>query len=185
MLKNCVRYFSITCCAGLLLVFCNSAGPTKATNVSQVKILDSDISGWAINSSGVFYSADSWAASGVDGEAYGFSSTNPYSEVLDEHMNGPNGAAVTMYVINYSADAQALEQFNLTKTQYSGSPESLLPFFPDDVAAGDNSHSAIYAFAHFNQFYIELRFSGYTEFSLSKTDAITFLQLIEAKVNGE
>ena len=188
MLKISFKILLIILSASLLLVNCKKTANSPKDSietVTRLKVNNGDISGWAINTYNVFYSADSWAANGVDGTAYGLQNTHTYSEVMDEHMNGSNGATVTVWVLNYTTTANSTEQYDVSKTMYSSNAESLSPDFPDSVAIGNNSStSGISVYTHFKQFYIELHFAGYTDFSLSKTDAIIFLQLFEAEING-
>lgn len=158
--------------------------------VAKLKIINGDVTGWTIQNSGVYYSEASWSiGAGIDGEAWHYTSDPglTLSGVLDERITGTSGASLTIYAIDYADSANAAAMYNYSKTHssYSTSQEPLTPDYSDTVAIGDNSHTdGIYVCAHFKQFYIELRFTGYTAFSLSKQDAIAFLQLFETKING-
>jgi hypothetical protein len=190
MLKKSFGILAVMLCAALLLISCKS--PTDSSNnavsVSRLKINEGDISGWTINNSNVYYSTDSWAhntVDGVDGQAWTFYNTAAYSEALDENMIGSGGAMVAIWILNNTTAANASAEYNASKTLYSSNAEPLTPTFVDSVAIGNNSYSAITVYAHFKQFFVQLAFANYnSNFTLSKTDAITFLQLIEAKVNG-
>jgi hypothetical protein len=190
MLNKSIGILSIMLCAGLLLVFCKNAtnAPKDSVEtVARLKINNGDISGWTITNSNVYYSAGVWAdnpVDGCDGKAYALSNPSAYSEVLDENMGGPNGASVLIYILNYTTPANATERYNISKTITSSSADPLTPTFADSIAVGDNSHDAITVYAHFKQFYILLAFAGYADYQFSKTDAITFLGLLEGKING-
>ena len=188
MLTKSVSMLSIMLCAGLLCISCKNPANSsnQAVTVARLKINNGDVSGWTVVNSNVYYTVDNWAnnsVDGVDGTAYGLSNLSTYSEVLDEHMGGSNGTVV-IWVLNYTTAANSTEQYNSTKTGISSNAEPLSPNFADTVAIGNNSSNSITVYAHFKQFYIQLGFAGYTDFPLSKTDAITFLQVLEAKING-
>jgi hypothetical protein len=181
---------SVIFCMGLCFVFCNPSNSSKASTVARLKINNGDITGWTIQKSGDYYTPDDWAAGmGIDGEAYRYS-VDPgltWSEVLDERMqNASTGTSVRLIAIDYTnaANAGAMFIYKKTHAEYASNPEPLTPDYADTVAVGENANSAICVCAHFKQFYLELRYDGYIDFSLSKQDALSFLGLLEAKING-
>jgi hypothetical protein len=182
----------LTACFGMSNFSCKKTNsPDEAITVTGLTVNSGEISGWTNSKSGIYYSVDSWASptgGQRDGESYHYT-VDPgltLAAVLDEMMSGPSGASVTIYVVDYSSAANAAVMFNYSKTNGSflSNPESLSPTYPDSVAVGENSHDGIYVCAQFKQFYCELRFSGYSDFSLSKTDALSFLLWFETKING-
>jgi hypothetical protein len=179
-------------CIGLSILSCSKTNsPKEALTVSSLKINNGEISGWTVQRSGVFYSAENWRnGSPVDGYAdrYTVDPGLTFSAVLDEAMSGPTGASVNMYVIDYANAASSRVMFDYTKThrqEYSSSPDPLTPNYPDSVAVGENSHDGISVCAHFKQFYLELQYTGYADYSQSKTDALSFLLWFETKINGD
>ena len=175
----------------LVLFSCKKANsPEEEITVSSLKVNNGELSGWTDQRSGVYYTVDSWAspAGGQrDGEAYHYT-VDPgltLTAVLDQMMTGPNGAGVTLYVIDYSNATNAASMFNYQKNwgAFLSSPEPLTPNYSNTVAVGENSHDGIYVCAYFGQFYIEMRFTGYADFSLSKTDALSFLLWFETKID--
>ncbi len=178
-------------CIGLSILSCSQTNSPKALTVASLKVNNGEITGWTVQKSGVYYTTDSWASptgGQRDGEAYHYT-VDPgltLTAVLDEMMTGPAGASLTIYAIDYANAANAAVMFNYSKTHspYSTYPEPLTPDYSDSVAVGENSHDGISVCAHFKQFYIELRFTGYVDFSQSKTDALSFLLWFETKING-
>jgi hypothetical protein len=178
----------LTACFSMSNFSCKKTNsPEEAITVSNLTVNSGEISGWTNTRSNVYYSVDSWAAL-RDGGSYHYT-VDPglsLSAVLDEDMAGPSGASVTIYVVDYSTAANAAVMFNYSKTHgsFQSNQELLSPNYADSVAVGDNSHDGIYVCAHFKKFYCELRFAGYSDFALSKTDALSFLLWFETKING-
>jgi hypothetical protein len=192
MTRRTLFLLVLTACFGMSVFSCKKTNsPEESITVSSLTMNSGEISGWTSTKSGVYYTVDSWASptgGQRDGGAYHYT-VDPgltLSAVLDEMMSGPSGASVTIYVVDYSTAANAAVMFNYSKTNGSflSNQESLSPSYADSIAIGDNSHDGIYVCAHFKQFYCELRFSGYSDFALSKTDALSFLLWFETKING-
>jgi hypothetical protein len=169
-------------CIGACFLACSPTNSSKATTVTMLKINSGDISGWTISSYNIYYSAQSWGSTSVDGDAYNFQQTVSYSEVMDEHMAGSSGKTITIWILNYTTPENASTQYNVDKTNWSANLDQLSAY-SDTVAVGNNSHTdGVYAIAHFKKFYIQIRFSGYTDYALSKQDAVSFLGFLEAKI---
>lgn len=190
MTRRTMALLVLAACFGMTFFSCKKTNsPEEAITVSNLTVNSGEISGWANTKSGVYYSVDSWASptgGGRDGGAYHYT-VDPgltLTAVLDETMAGPSGASVTIYVVDYSNESNAAAMFNYQKNygSYVSSPESLAPNYTDAVAVGNNASDGIAVCAHFKQFYLEMWFTGYSDFSLSKTDALSFLLWFETKI---
>ena len=158
---------------------------TDGMSMVGLKIINSDISGWqlndtALNNYGIYIGLYNILGNGDSA----YINQPGYDAAMIEKMRGPSGALLTAFAIDYTNATDADSAFIYWKTQRSPNIDTVSGY-PDTVAIAYNySSSGIYVYAHFKQFYIELQFSGYSDLSIAKQDAITFLQLFEAKINA-
>jgi hypothetical protein len=162
----------------------------------MLKILNTDVSGWSQNTSdpknGLFDASSLFTP--LDGGAPNYTTIAGFSEALLEAMTGPtpNGSstAEVLYVTagDYTSAANATTEFDFIKTQpsWSANSVSLTPDYADTIASGTSSNSdQISVCFHFNQFFIQLDFSGFPNLTTAKNTAISFIGLFEAKINGQ
>jgi hypothetical protein len=185
----------------MLLTFCglfhcqknpaSTAYTPSATPIANLALLNGEIPGWNADTGGpgsylLFLVKDSLALFGeIDGGATEYQHTvSGYSKFLVQKMMD-SSMSLTIYVVDYSNSLNSAEMFNYTKAKWLlGSDPDTLSNYAPSVAIGELSHSPdIYVCAHLKQFYIELRFSGFSDHSLSKQEAIRFLDRYKAKIN--
>lgn len=185
MIKKLLVIFLSSLCT--YLCFCNPTSAQKASTVSRLKINNGDVSGWTVKTSSE-YTQDSWRSAVIDGGVDKYSKDRGFtiSAVLDEVLDGGSGKTIEIYALDYGSAANATTMFDYEKTtEYSSYLELLTPDYTDTVAVGEITHSPdIYVFAHFKQFYIELRTSTFSDFPTAKNIAINLLGIFETKING-
>jgi hypothetical protein len=169
----------------------STAETPSSTPLADLALANGEISGWnadtgAARAYRLFLMKDSLALfSEIDGGATEYEHQVPgYSKFLVQNMTD-SIKTLTIYVIDYSNSSNSAEMFNYTKTRWLlGSDPDTLSNYAPSVAIGELSHSPdIYVCAHFKQFYIELRFSGFSDHSASKQEAIRFLDNYKLKIN--
>jgi hypothetical protein len=169
----------------------STAETPSSTPLADLALANGEISGWnadtgAARAYRLFLMKDSLALfSEIDGGATEYEHQVPgYSKFLVQNMTD-SIKTLTIYVIDYSNSSNSAEMFNYTKTRWSlGSDLDTLSNYAASAAIGELSHGPdIYVCAHLKQFYIELRFAGFSDHSLSKQEAIRFLDNYKAKIN--
>jgi hypothetical protein len=163
---------------------CNSPNATKALTVSMLKLQDNEVSSWTTDSYGVYTLSQI--------SDYGYTDRPGLVEFGMQKMTGPDVQSLQQKlearVIDYTTDANAEAEFSYMKntTSWSSNPEYLTGSYTNDVAIGRSGiTNGISVCAHFKKFYVELRFTGFADYTTAKSTAISFLQLFEAKINGQ
>jgi hypothetical protein len=169
----------------------STADTPSATPIANLALQNGQLSGWDADTGGsggytLFLEKDSLALfSEIDGGATEYQHTvSGYSKFLVQKMMD-SSMTLTIYIIDYSNSANSAGMFDYTKTRWAlGSDFDTLSKYAASVAIGELSHSPdIWVCAHFKQFYIELRFSGFSDHSLAKQEAVRFLDDYKAKIN--
>ena len=184
--KKSILFFLIA--AGLLLVVCNlSTNKTtsggKATNVSQLFPTETDISNWKKNTT---YGYTTWTAANfnqdIDG-GYEVYTDRGMIECGDIAMDGPNGAELLhqSFIMDFGFDSTATVMYNYKKDQFSTQAVAISGYDQADAFAYPGI-GVITAFAHFNKFYFELQFSGYSDQAQALQAASLFLGLFKSKI---
>ncbi len=94
-----------------------------------------------------------------------------------ENSDG-NYCAISFY--NFGTPENSLAMFTVQKNLVSS--EVVIPGYNDSVALGDETIGGAMIYARFNQFDLELGFSGYTDVELLKNDAKLFLDVYKSKI---
>jgi len=185
----------------MLLTFCglflcqknpaSTADTPSATPIANLALQNGQLSGWDVDTGGsasylLFLVKDSLSLfNEIDGGATEYQHTVPgFSKFLVQKMMD-SSMSLTIYIVDYSNSSNSAAMFDYTKSRWLlGSDADTLSNYSPSVAIGELSHVPdIYACAHFKQFYIELRFSGFSDHSMSKQEAIRFLDNYKEKIN--
>ena len=162
----------------------------SATPIADLALPNGEIPGWNAETGGsgsylLFLVNDSAALfSEIDGGATEYQHTVAgYSRFLVQYM-ADSSTTVTIYIIDYTNSSTSAAMFNYTKSRWLlGSDADTLSNYAPSVAIGELSHSPdSYVCAHLKQYYIELRFSGFTDHSRAKQEAVRFLDDYKAKI---
>ena len=168
----------------------------SATVITSLAMVNGEIAGWNVDTTGMsdpsdtagsgnyrlLYMKDSMTLfSKIDGGATEYEhQVSGYSGFLLQNMYN-SSQSFTIYIINYSNSSNAAGMFNYKKSGLTD-PTSI-GSYSQTVAIADTSHSTdVWAYAHFKQYYIELRSLGATDQSISKQAAIGFLADCQAKI---
>lgn len=174
----------------------NSGDAPSPTVITSLALVNGEITGWNVDTTGMsdpldttgsgnyrlFYMKDSNDLSfKIDGGAEEYlHKVSGFSGLLDQEMYN-SSQSFKIYVINYSNSSNAAGMFNYKKSGLMD-PVSI-GSYSQTVAIADTSHSTdVWAYAHFKQYYIELRSRGATDQSVSKQTAISFLADYQAKI---
>jgi hypothetical protein len=168
----------------------------SATVITSLALVNGEITGWNVDTTGMsdpsdttgsgnyrlLYMKDSITLMGkIDGGATEYEhQVSGYSGFLLQYMYN-SSQSLTIYMVNYSNSSNAAGMFNYKKT---GLMDMIsIGSYSQTTAIADTTHiTDIWAYAHFKQYYIELRFLGFTDQAGSKQAAISFLNDFQAKI---
>lgn len=103
----------------------------------------------------------------------------------DEKMNGPNGTMVEMYIMDFGKDINAMAMF--TEMQMNnvgqGVKDPAFPQIPDTTTLIVPNMGGVTGYAHFANYYFELKFAGFSDQELAIQTFDMFIRLFRTKLN--
>lgn len=192
--------FMVSAVAGIL--FCqknpvNTEESPSSVPITGLALTDGALSGWDVDTvnmsdpvdttgSGhyrLFHMKDSMALFNfIDGGATAYEhQVAGYSAFIVQHMKD-SSITLEIYMVDYTNCSNAAAMYNFKKSQLMD--PMTIGNYAQTAAIADTSHGYdIYAYAHFRQYYIELRFLGFDSQSISAQEAVRFLDHFKAIIN--
>ncbi len=171
------------------VVFINDDSGQKNITVSMLKVINGDISNWKMAQAPDSFTL--WTAANfyddINGGLEVYTDRGPI-EIADMHLVGPIGSDGVQnvlekrsFIMDYGTEANAIEEFNFMKSQNSADAFSF-DEYGKNTAFAVPILGGIIAYAHFKKFYIELKFTGFSDQPNAVRTAIQFLSFFESKI---
>lgn len=168
-------------------------GPTvsQLTPVSALRVGNNVISGWVLDTvlldtiANFNNTTAGQFADGGDADYCGVcNGTDPLQGGLGTYFKNSQGRKLEVFVLNYGTAPAAKTEFNFWVNQKTGAgstPEAILPF-SDTAVVAYYPGGGLHAYAHFDNYYIELQFNDYDSSSEAVPDANTFLTYYSSRI---
>jgi hypothetical protein len=176
------------CSVGVMSLTCGGPTAPKTSGVTLSSlVITNQISGWKSDS--LSYFVDSSIYNFVDGGSSTYCGTCSLSTLKAGFLSflykvpaPADTERLKMFVIQYatSADVQAI--FSGDSIGSSFMPESALAPYSISEVLYTNNGSEIHAYGHFNNFFVELKLTGYATSGLALPDASTFMNYFHSKI---
>jgi hypothetical protein len=162
----------------LIKAKCGVAPNDSGVTVEDLRLTNA-VSGW-IDQASMYKAFDVQGYYNLtNGKAVDFDQAGMQKGIVQQLQKTGKVSDVT--VIDMSTDVKAADIYNFFKLKNTSS--FVISTYPDSVAFAIYSGGGITVFAHFNKFYFELAFSGYTDPEVAKGDAALFLSTYETLIN--
>jgi hypothetical protein len=182
--------------AGILFITCgptspSSSGPTVSTTPLNDLIVIDQIAGWGIdtsvNNTAMPFTDSTSGPNFVDGGNSDYcglcNGTGPLKNGIGTYfMALQNNHKIRSFVLDYGTAAAAKKKFDAWVANNSTSKSEAIGSFPNTTAIGFDFGGGMSVFAHFINFFVELRFNNYDSSSLAIPDASAFLNYYNSKI---
>jgi hypothetical protein len=154
--------------------------------MGQFKIADNEVSGWVLSAA----SGDTFctypkellyanAPGSIDGGAVIYDSLG-LKQVAYQTLTGPGSAVYTSYTMDFGTDQKALAMFR--ELQSRNADRIGVAPFDTSMAFSKSVYSGLQAYAHFNEFFMQITLLGLANDSASLSAAGAFLTILKSKI---
>ena len=154
--------------------------------ISGIQLTNADLSGWTLasgpDSLETYDSTD--LTNAFDGGAF-FYTQNGLLLAIEQHLLGPNGAALgpNAYIMEFEGDSGSTATYNHELLNVQSSGIIALSAFDTSIAfASTFGTNGYIVYAHFQNYFLQLPFSGFTDQTTALTVASKFLVIIRQKI---
>ena len=154
---------------------------SSSQGVYALKLASGDITSWSQDESeGYSEFKASTLESLIDGGSTDYTNEGVVEGFIQKMFNGSKKAEIR--VMDFGTESNAASMYSFM----DGNNNSKLEASTYDIATAqlnDKPTSGVDAYAHFGQYYIELRFTGFSDKNDARTTAPNFLEVFETKIS--
>jgi len=153
---------------------------SSSRGVTALRLTETDITGWTEDNDGYGEYNSETLNNFINGDAPNYTINGLIEGIIQDISKSPRKGK--LLVMDFGTEANALSMYN-DKSNQNSDKEKAGNYSLSTAQLDVSPSSGVYAYAHFKQFFIEIRLTDFRDKSESPNVAISMLEVFEEKIN--